>query len=74
VRRPILELLLEHHPACRRSTRSCERWPPGGGAFAERDRIEIGLRELVEAGLAHRLGSFVFSSHATASFDRIWAA
>ena len=36
----------------------------GSDAFAERDRVDVALRELVEAGLAHRLGTFVFASHA----------
>jgi hypothetical protein len=46
----------------------------GSESFEDRDQVEVALRELVEAGLAHRVGSFAFAAHAGASFDRLWAA
>jgi len=39
----------------------------GADEFDTRDRIEVARRRLVENGLAHRLGSFVFASHAAVS-------
>jgi hypothetical protein len=74
VSRAILELLLEHHPGLLSIDEIVRAMTGASESFAERDRTEVALRELVAAGLANRLGSFVFASHAAASFDRIWAA
>ena len=43
----------------------------GSDSFADRDAIDVALRELVEAGLAHRIGSFAFASHAAARFQQL---
>jgi hypothetical protein len=39
--------------------------------FAERDRIENAIRDLVRAGLAHRHGPFVFATRAAVRFDEL---
>jgi hypothetical protein len=72
--RAVLELLLEHHPGLLSIDEIVRTMTAGRESFAERDGIEVALRELVAAGLANRVGSFAFASHAAASFDRIWAA
>jgi Fe2+ or Zn2+ uptake regulation protein len=64
----VLELLLDHHPGLLSIDELIREMTAGAESFAERDAIEVAVRELVEAGLAHRLGSFVFASHAAASF------
>ncbi len=63
----ILDLLLEHHPALLSIEEVIREMTAGADAFEDRDRIEIAVRRLVETGLAHRLGSFVFASHAAVS-------
>lgn len=67
----VLELLLEHHPALLSVEEVIREMTAGAESFAERDTIEVAMRELVEAGLAHQLGSFVFASHAAVSFQRL---
>jgi hypothetical protein len=39
--------------------------------FAERDRIENAIRDLVRVGLAHRHGHFVFATHAAVRADEL---
>jgi hypothetical protein len=63
----VLELLLEHHPALLSVEEVIREMTAGATEFAARDRIEVAVRRLVETGLAHRLGSFVFASHAAVS-------
>ena len=60
----VLDLLLEHHPALLSVEEVIREMTAGAEAFGARDRIEVALRRLVETGLAHRLGPFVFASHA----------
>jgi hypothetical protein len=60
----VLELLLEHHPALLSVEEVIREMTAGADTFATRDRTEVAVRRLVETGLAHRLGSFVFASHA----------
>jgi hypothetical protein len=60
----VLELLLEHHPALLSVEEVVREMTAGAAAFEARDRIEVALRRLVETGLVHRLGPFVFASHA----------
>ena len=60
----VLDLLLEHHPALLSIEEVIREMTAGADAFAARDRIEVALGRLVETGLAHRVGSFVFASHA----------
>lgn len=69
----VLELLLEHHPALLSVEEVIREMTAGAEGFAERDTIEVAVRELVKAGLAHRLGSFVFASHAAACFQTLEA-
>jgi Fe2+ or Zn2+ uptake regulation protein len=65
--RSVLDLLLEHHPALLSVEEVIREMTAGADEFAARDRIEVALRRLVETGLAHRLGPFVFASHAAVS-------
>jgi len=67
----VLELLLDHHPGLLAVDEVIREMTSGAEAFAARDEIEVALRELVEAGLAHRLGAFVFASHAAAGFHQM---
>ena len=60
----VLDLLLEHHPALLSVEEVIREMTAGADEFAARDRIEVAVRRLVETGLAHRLGPFVFASHA----------
>jgi hypothetical protein len=60
----VLDLLLEHHPSLLSVDEVIREMTAGTDEFGARDRIEVGVRRLVETGLAHRLGSFVFASHA----------
>jgi hypothetical protein len=60
----VLDLLLEHRPALLSVEEVIREMTAGADAFAAQDRIEVALRRLVEIGLAHRLGSFVFASYA----------
>jgi len=62
----VLELLIDHHPGLLAVDEVIREMTSGAEAFAARDEIEVALRELIEAGLAHRLGTFVFASHAAA--------
>ena len=73
-RHAVLELLLDYHPGLLSTEEVVREMTAGPETFEERDRIEVALRELVEAGLAHRLGAFVFASHASASFRRLEGA
>jgi Fe2+ or Zn2+ uptake regulation protein len=73
-RRAVLELLLDHHPGLLSLDKVVREMTAGAESFGERDPIELAVRELVEAGLAHRLGHFVFASHAAASLRALEAA
>jgi hypothetical protein len=64
----VLELLLDHHPRLLSTEEVIRELTAAPEEFADRDRISIAIRELVEAGLANRVGAFVFASHAAASF------
>ncbi len=70
-RQAVLELLLDHHPGLLSTEEVVREMTAGAETFGERDEIDVALRELVEAGLAHRLGAFVFASHAAASFREL---
>ena len=65
-RHAVLELLLDHHTGLLSTDEVVREMTAGADTFAERDSIKVALRDLVEAGLAHRLGCFVFASHAAA--------
>jgi hypothetical protein len=63
VARFLLGFLTTNHPAMYTSD-ELARVCFGDVQQGERQAIEEGLAELAGAGLAHRLGEFVFSSHA----------
>ncbi len=67
----MLELLLDHHPGLLSTEEVIREMTSGAETFAARGRIEVALRELVEAGLANRAGVFVFASHAAACFREL---
>lgn len=46
----------------------------GAESFAARDCVTVALRELVDAGLANRVGEYVFASHAAAIFRQVETA
>jgi Fe2+ or Zn2+ uptake regulation protein len=73
-RQAVLELLLDHHPGLLSTDEVIREMTAGAESLAEREQIEVALRELVEAGLVHRLGAFVFASHASASFRQLEGA
>ena len=69
----VLTALLTAYPA-QRSTDELVRELTGDPEdFAERDRIENAIRDLVGSGLAHRHGAFVFAARAAVRFDELWA-
>jgi Fe2+ or Zn2+ uptake regulation protein len=70
-RHAVLELLLDQHPGLFSIDEVVRKMTASADTFAERDAVEVALRELVEAGLAHRFGSFVFASSAAASFREV---
>jgi hypothetical protein len=61
----VLGLLLEAQPGLRSVDEILSE------EFAERDRIENAIRDLVRAGLAHRHGRFVFATHAAVRADEL---
>jgi Fe2+ or Zn2+ uptake regulation protein len=69
----VLDLLLEHHPALLSVEEVIREMTAGSEAFAERDSVEVAVRRLVETGLAHRVGAFVFASHAAIAYQRVEA-
>lgn len=70
-RHVVLELLLDHHPGLLSTEEVIREMTAGADTFAARDEVEVALRELVENGLAHRVGAFVFASHAAACFHHL---
>ena len=70
-RHAVLELLLDHHPGLLSLDELTREMTAGAECFAGRDRVAVAVRELVAAGLANRLGEFVFASHAAAVHDRM---
>jgi Fe2+ or Zn2+ uptake regulation protein len=70
-RQAVLELLLEHHPGLLSIEELTRELIAGADTFDARDRIAVAVRELVAAGLANRVGEFVFASHAAAVADRL---
>lgn len=72
-RHAVLELLLDYHPGLLSVEEIIREMTSGADTFADRDPVEVATRELVEAGLAHRLGPFVFASHAAACLRQLKA-
>jgi hypothetical protein len=54
-------------------TRTTRAMTADSNSFAERDRVDVAVQDLVAAGLVNRAGSYVFASHAAATLDRLWA-
>ena len=73
VRRAVLELLLDNHPALLSVDEVIRAMTADSDSFAERDRVDVAVQELVAAGLVNRAGSYVFASHAAATLDRLGA-
>ena len=72
-RHAVLDLLLELHPGLLSIDELTRELTGGAESFAEHDRIAVAVHELVAAGLVNRAGSYVFASHAAATFDRLGA-
>jgi hypothetical protein len=56
--------LLDYHPGLLSMDELIRALTAAAETLPERDRIEVALRELVEAGVVDRLGSFVFAPYA----------
>ena len=67
----VLGLLLEAHPGLRSLEEILRELTEDSEDFADRDRIENAMRDLVRAGLAHRHGRFVFATHAAVRADEL---
>lgn len=67
----VLGVLLGAHPAQRSIEEIVRESTSRPDEFAERDRIENAVRDLVGAGLAHRHGPFVFATHAAVRSDEL---
>jgi hypothetical protein len=67
----VLTILLDAHPAQRSTEEVVRALTDHPDEFAERDRIENAIRDLVGAGLLHRHGPFVFASRAAVRFDEL---
>jgi hypothetical protein len=69
--RVVLGLLLEHHPALLSIDEVVRYVAPDPAGFAERDAVEVAIRALAEAGLAHQLERFVFATAPAVYFERL---
>jgi hypothetical protein len=67
----LLNVLLLAQPAQRSMDELVRELTECPDAFAERDRVENAIRDLVAAGLAHRHGDFVFATRAAVRFDEL---
>ena len=67
----VLAILLDAHPAQRSTEEVVRALTDHPDEFAERDRIENAIRDLVGAGLLHRHGPFVFTTRAAVRFDEL---
>jgi hypothetical protein len=67
----VLTLLLDAHPAQRSEEELVRELSADPHDVAERDAVEIAIRELVGAGLAHRHDDFLFATHAAVRFERL---
>jgi hypothetical protein len=70
----VLGVLLEHHPGLLSLDEVVRHIAPDPADFADRDKVLVAIRELVQRGLAHRLEEFVFASAAAAYFERFESA
>ena len=71
VHKEVLALLLEHHPALLAEQEVVRHLAPEPATFGERDSVAVAIRELTQAGLAHRLDRFVFATAAAAGFREL---
>jgi Fe2+ or Zn2+ uptake regulation protein len=69
----VLQLLLEAYPALLSTEEIIRSLAAPSESFAQRDRVDVALNELVEAGLAHRIDVFAFASRAACIFARLRA-
>jgi hypothetical protein len=67
----VMAILLDAYPAQRSTEEIVRELADRPDEFAERDRIDNAIRDLVGAGLLHRHGSFVFASRAAVRFDEL---
>jgi hypothetical protein len=67
----VLTVLLLAHPAQRSTDELIREMSEHPNDFAESDRIENAIRDLVGAGLAHRHGAFVFATRAAVRFEQL---
>jgi hypothetical protein len=67
----VLCLLLDAHPALRSVDEIVRELTDDSRQFADRDRIENAIRELVRAGLAQREGRFVLAARAAVRADEL---
>jgi hypothetical protein len=67
----VLALLLEDHPALLTDEEVIRDLAPEPATLGERDAVQVALRELVQAGLAHRLDRFVFATAAAVRFRNV---
>jgi hypothetical protein len=70
MKRAVLQLLLAEHPAQLTIDEVVlELATPVD--WAKRDEVEVALTELVQSGLVHRHGRFVFPTHAAVRFEAL---
>jgi hypothetical protein len=67
----VLAVLLDAYPAQRSTEEVVRELTDRPDEFAERDRIDNAIRDLVGAGLLHRHGSFLFATRAAVRFDEL---
>lgn len=69
--RALLELLLASHPALLSREEIVRELTGDPDEFAERDLVANSLRDLVSAGLLHRIGDFFFATRAALLVRRL---
>ena len=67
----VLELLIERSPGLLSIDEVVRDTAPDPADFAERDDAKTAIRQLVQAGLAHRLDDFEFATVAANRFVRL---
>jgi hypothetical protein len=67
----VLTILLDAYPGQWSTDELARELTDRPDDFAERDRVDNAIRDLVRAGLAHRHGPFVFATRAAVRFDEL---
>jgi hypothetical protein len=67
----VLAILLDAYPALRSTEEVVREATDRPDEFAERDRVDNAIRDLVGAGLLHRHGSFLFPTRAAVRFHEL---